>query len=194
MKSLTEYVAEAKETYDYRVKVAGNLPAATLTQFKAGLGKFDLVSCSKPKATPITKDPIGFPGIENESVNILNIVLNYPASADAIADQGRLAGIDLNRIIVVNGEWDDSMTAQQDAQEDTTLLDTPEYPKDTKEQTDASTKYSDSFKDIVGNAANTTFEVAGGKTPKAKFNTDSPGFEESPMTKETRPKTEDLLK
>ena len=195
MKSLYEYVAETSQDYTYRVKVAGDLPADTLTKFKEGLGQFDLETCSTPKATPISEQVIGFPGIENESVNIFEVTLNYPASADEIINQARLAGIDPARIVVVNEEWDDSMQEEADRQEDPTLLETPDYPADSKDQVELSEKYSGSFKDIVQNAANTKFEIAGGKPPKAKYNTDAKaGGEKSPFTPVTRPKTEDLLK
>lgn len=195
MKSLYEYVAETSKDFTYRVKVAGELTTETLTKFKEGLGQFDLEKCSTPKSTPIAEQVIGFPGIKNESVNIFELTLNYPAGVDAIRQEARLAGIDLSRIIVISEDWDDSMQAEADAQEDTTLLEEPEYPKDTPDQVELSEKYSGSFKDIVKNAANTKFEVAGGKTPAAKFNTDSnSGSDDSPMTSNTRPNVEELLK
>jgi len=195
MKSLYEYVAETSKDYSYRIKVAGELTTETLTKFKEFLGKFELENCSTPKQTPISEQVIGFPGLKNEALNIFEITINYPAGVDAIREEARLAGIDPSRIIVINEEWDDSMQAQQEAQEEPALLETPEYPKDTDDQVELSEKYSGSFKDIVKNAANTKFEIAGGKTPPAKFNTDATSDgEKSPFTPVTRPKTEELLK
>lgn len=194
MKSLYEYVAETSRDYTYRIKVAGELTTETLTKFKQGLGKFDLQKCTDPKTTPIAEQVIGFPGLKNESVNIFEITLDYPASMNEILDQGRLAGINQSRMIVINDEWDDSMQAEAERVEEDTLLEKEEYPADTKEQVELSEKYSGSFKDIVKNAANTKFEIAGGKPDSAKFNTDSEGNYKSPMTPETRPSTEELLK
>ena len=195
MKSLYEYVAETSKDFTYRVKVAGELTTETLTKFKKGLEKFNLEKCSDPKSTPISEQVIGFPGLQNESVNIFEITLNYPAAIDEVMQQGRLAGIDLAKMIVVNEEWDDSMQAEADRVEEPVLLDTPEYPGPYKEQVELSEKYSGSFKDIVQNAANTKFEIAGKKTPKAKFNTDKKSDgDKSPFTPETRPSTEEILK
>jgi len=195
MKSLYEYVAETSKDFTYRVKVAGELTTETLTKFKEFLGKFDLESSTTPKQTPISEQVIGFPGLKNETVNIFEVTLNYPAGVDAIREEARLAGIDLAKIIVISEDWDDSMQAEAERQEEPTLLETPEYPADSKEQVELSEKYSGSFKDIVKNAANTKFEIAGEKTQPAKFNTDAKaGGEKSPFTPVTRPNTEDLLK
>ena len=195
MKSLYEYVAETGQDYTYRIKVAGELTTETLTKFKDQMGKFDMESCTKPKQTPIAEQVIGFPGLKNESLNIFDLTLNYPAGVQAVIEEARLAGIEPSKIIVVSEDWDDSMQEEAERQEDETLLEKEEYPANTSDQIELSEKYSGSFKDIVQNAANTKFEVAGGKTPKAKFNTDAKsGGEKSPMTPDTRPNVEELLK
>ena len=194
MKSLYEYVAETSKDYTYRIKVAGELTTEALTKFKEFLGKYELENCSTPKQTPISEQVIGFPGLKNEALNIFEVTINYPAGVDAIREEARLAGINPARIIVISEDWDDSMQAEAERVEDTTLLEKEEYPENTKDQVELSEKYSGSFKDIVKNAANTKFEIAGGKPAKAKFNTDKDGNEESPMSKETRPSTEEILK
>lgn len=194
MNSLTDYITESSKQYEYRVKVAGELPTENLTYFKQSLAKFDLQSVTEPKTTPITKNPMGFPDLENVELNIFDIILNYPANSGQVIELARLAGIDPAKMTVVDKAWDESMQAEADRVEDTTRLETPEYPANTKEQTEASTKYSESFKDIVGNAASTEFEVAGGKTTPAKFNTDNDMGKDSPLSKVKRPSPEEYTK
>lgn len=194
MKSLTDYLTESEKQYEYRIKVAGELKPESLEHLKNSLAKFDMQSCTEPHTTPITKNPMGFPDLENIELNIFDIVLNYPANSGQVIDMARLCGIDPAKITVTDKEWDESMQAEADRQEDGTLLDTEEYPKQSKEQKDASTKYSESFKDIVKNAADTKFEVAGGKTTPAKFNTDNEEGKDSPMTKTNVPSPEEMLK
>ena len=194
MKSLTDYLLETKKQYVYRVKIAGELAKEPLAHFKDSLSKFDMTNCSEPKKTPITKNPLGFPDLENQELHIFDITLNYPANSGQVIDMARLCGINPAKMIVVDKEWDESMQAEAEQVEDTTRLDTPEYPKQSKEQKEASDKYSESFKDIVQNSADTSFEVAGGKTPKAKFNTDNEMGKDSPMSKVTRPSIAEILK
>jgi len=192
--NLTDYIAESKKQYTYKVKIAGELDAEVLEHFKQSLAKYDMDSCTAVKKTPITKNPLGFPDLENVELNIFDVTLNYPANSGQIIEMARICGISPAKMIVVDKDWDESMQAEADRTEDTTRLETPEYPKNTKEQDDASKKYSESFKDIVGNAASTAFTVAGGKTPKAKFNTDADGGKDSPFSKVKIPSAEEILK
>jgi hypothetical protein len=185
MKSLNEYLTESKEVFTYRVKVAGELPSEVFDKFKAALDAYDVETVSNPKTTPVMKDPFGFPGLENTELNLFTVTLNYPASFAEIIDLARLSGIEPATIRVLSGDYDESMQAEIDATvgDDSTRLETPDYPAQTPEQAEASRKYSEGFKDIVQNAASTDFEIAGDKTPAAKFNTDSAQNANSPMTK-----------
>lgn len=196
MKSLNEYLTESKKMFEYRVKVAGELDNEHFKNFKRSLEQFDIETCSDPKKTPIVKDPVGFPGLENTEIHIFDIKLNYPASSEQIVELARLQGLDPNRVRVLSKDYDDSMTKEMEGVEETdkARLETPDYPAPTKEQKDASKKYSEGFKDIVQNAARTEFEIAGGKPAPAKFSTDSNPGKDSPMSKVKRPAKKDLAK
>ncbi len=200
MKSLNQFITEAHRTFEYRVKIAGELETETYDKFKTMLGKFDLESCSNPKKTPIQSDPVGFPGLENEEINIFDIVLRYPAAIDEVRDIARLCKIDLNKLVVIDKAFNDSMNAETELhsrEHDTVRLDTPEYPKNTKEENDAKDEYADSYqkaaKSFAGEA-NTDYEIAGEKTPPAKFNTDDKEGKDSPMSKVKRELFKDILK
>jgi hypothetical protein len=196
MKSFNEYLTESKKMFEYRVKVAGELDTDQFKNLKRALEQFDIEGCTDPKKTPIVKDPFGFPGLENTEIHIFDITLNYPASSEQIVELARMQGFDPNRVRVLSKDYDDSMTKELEGveQTDKAKLETPDYPAQTKEQKAASTKYSEGFKDIVQNAASTKFEIAGEKTPPAKFNTDNKVDVNSPLSKVKRPAKKDMAK
>ena len=197
MKKLNEYLTAAAKQYVYRIKVVGELPKETYEKLKAALDMFALEDCTAPKSTPIQSHPVDFPNHENEEVNIFDVTLNYPANSDQIVQLARVSGIEPNNIIVIGKEFDDSINKERDDAEDGTRLETPEYPAQTKEQKAASDAYSDSYETAAREFAgevNTNFEVAGGKTPPAKYTTDDKQGKDSPMSKVKRPKIKDIMK
>jgi len=129
---------------------------------------------------------LGFPGYKNESVDMFDITLNYPANTDQVQQEAKLAGIEPAKIKIMTKEWDDSMQEEFNRYEETVRLETEDYPDASKEQKEASTKYSESFKDIVKNATKSEFTIAGDKTKAAKFNTDDKEGVNSPLTKTKR--------
>ena len=71
MRSLRHYIAESVHTYDYTIKIAGDVTKNFLELFLFNLKKFDPVDLSTPKSTPIQKDPYGFPNLSNQAVTII---------------------------------------------------------------------------------------------------------------------------
>lgn len=187
MKTLNEYLSASAKTYEYRVKVAGELPKENFEKFKRALDMFDVESCSEPTKTPIQSDPLGFPGLKNEEVNIFDVVLNYPANGQQITELARVSGIEPAKMVVIGKEFNDNMNKEMEGVEDGVRLETPDYPAQTKEQKKASDDYADSYQKAAEEFANdggAEFEVAGGKTPPAKFNTDDDAKgEDSPLSK-----------
>ena len=195
MKKLNEYLTASAKTYSYRVKIAGDLPTEKYNALKAALDMFDVDTCTAPKKTPIQSDPLGFPGLKNEEINIFDIILNYPANPEQIVQLARVAGINPAKIIIIGKEFNDSMNKEVQGVEDGTRLETPNYPEPSKEQKEASADYADSYKTAAKEFAgdvNTKFEVAGGKTPAAKYNTDTDDGKDSPLSKVKREKLKDI--
>jgi len=199
MRHLNEYLTESAKTYEYRVKIAGEMPEGFYDRFKDALGMFDITDCTKPKLTPIQSDPVGFPGLENQEVNIFDITMNYPASTEQVREQARQLGLDLNTIVVVDKSFNDSMNAEAEVQaveDDVVRLETPEYPANTTEQTEAKDAYADSYETAArefASEAETDFEIAGEKTAPAKYTTDEKEGKDSPMTKVKRLSIKDIL-
>ncbi|RLD49803.1 MAG: hypothetical protein DRI97_17680, partial [Bacteroidetes bacterium] len=146
--------------------------------------------------TPIEKDPVGFPGLVNQEVNIFDIELRYPASTGQVQEMARTVGIEPNTIIVLDSNFNDSYkTDLEGIEPDSVKLET-EFPEPSKEQKQASKDYADSYKDIakeLGNANTAKFEIAGKDAAKPATIDTSLG-KESPLSKVKRPNIKDLIK
>jgi hypothetical protein len=200
MKNLNEYLIESAKQYEYRVKIAGEMPEGFYDKFKNGLDKFSLTTASKPKTTPIQSDPVGFPGLENQEINIFDITLDYPASTEQVRELARQLGLNLDSIVVVDKSFNDSMNKEAEEQaveDDKVRLETPDYPANTKEQNEAKDEYADSYETAArafAGEAETDFEIAGEKTKPATYSTDAKEGKDSPMTKTKRLSIKDIMK
>ena len=197
MKNLIEYVSAAARQYEYRVKIAGDLPEGFYEKFKMALGMFDVDNCTKPKSTPIQSDPHGFPGLKNESITVFDITLNYPANSEQIIELAKRSGINPAKIVVIGKEFNDSINAEIAAQQEAgTRLETDDYPEQTKEQKEASDAYAEGYKAAAAefaNAGGAEFEIAGDKNAIADKDMGPEGVE-SPLTTVKRKSLKDLLK
>lgn len=84
MKSFKEYLIESKQTYDFKVKIAGDCPEECASKIKEALGQFDCNSCSSGKSTPIQETQADFPELKNVGVTMFEVSLNYPATSEQI--------------------------------------------------------------------------------------------------------------
>jgi hypothetical protein len=99
MKSFKEYLVESKKIYAFKIKIAGDCPKDCAAQIKEALAEFDVSSVSG-KSTPITAQVSGFPDHKNISVQIFDVVTDYPATSkqvrDRIAEVLKIKHSDLN--------------------------------------------------------------------------------------------------
>lgn len=80
MKTLKEYLTEAKKTYAVRVKIAGDLPESFDSKFKSLMSKYEMVGMKKLGTTPVQEHPHEFPRIKNSEVHIFDVEAMYPIS------------------------------------------------------------------------------------------------------------------
>jgi hypothetical protein len=184
MKTLVDYLIESTQQFEYRIKIAGELTNENLKDMEHQFSKFDMVSMSKPRRTPVMKDPLGFEGLKNEEINIIDVIFNYPANTEQFMETIRQIGIPNNRVVVINKQFNDSMNAENEEIEDTNgeALLNSDLPQSTQSQLEASNEYKDSYQAIVKNADKSEYEVAGGKTPKAQTTNDLPQGNTSPFS------------
>ena len=191
MKTFAQYLTESEKTFDYRIKIVGDMPAEFLKLFKEKLKKFDPKSISDIKTTPILSKPQDFPAYPNERVNMIDVTFRYPATPPQIQQMAELLGLNGDRIWINELHWQEGMDAEllgiDDQNKD--LLTTP-YPLDSKEQKDLIKDYSASpyEKQVFKNSGHAAkFTVAGGKTPPAVTTNDLPQGVKSPMSTVKRP-------
>jgi len=191
MKTFAQYLTESEKTFDYRIKIVGDLPGDFVKEFKVRLKKFDPVSISDVKTTPILAKPKDFPAFNNEAVNMMDVVFRYPAIPLQIQQIAQLLGLDPDRIYINETHWAEGMDQELMGiadQGSPVLL--SDYPADSKAQKDLIRDYSAVGKDkqVVRNSADdAVWTVAGGRTPPAETTNDLPMGVKSPMSTVKRP-------
>ena len=106
MKPFKEYLTESKKTYKFKVRVAGELPENFADQLDRAMTKFDTVSISTGKKTPITEKPLDFPQLSNCEVTHYDVEVNYPVTA-FVLEQYLVDCCSVNHSnIIVRGEGD----------------------------------------------------------------------------------------
>ena len=186
MKSLSQYLTEAKQTFDYKIYILGNVEADVLNDLEEKLQQFDVLKMSQPKKTPIQKTLPVFPEAENESMSIIDVSFNYPATPPQMIQIARLLGMDPNAIRIQQSTYADSIDAEREGYEEqpNPVIGSEEGEQpESKVSKEASEYYAaDPYKrEVVGNEYSSDFTIAGGKTPPAEFNTDFPIGEKSPI-------------
>lgn len=151
MRSFKQYITESIHTYDYTIKIVGEIDAKQIDLFKYNLNKFDPIEITGPTSTPIQKSPFGFPGVSNQPVNIIKAKFRYPATEPMIRQMANLMNIDENRVRLVTTGFDDSIdleTEQYENSADKSPLLTNEYPDDANAKA-AAKAYGNSYLDEI---------------------------------------------
>ena len=86
MKSFKEYLLEDKKTYDFRIKIAGDVDAKIEKSMKTALEKFGVESYKKQGKSVVQEHPLDFPQLKNEALNIYDTSLSYPINAEGLRD------------------------------------------------------------------------------------------------------------
>jgi hypothetical protein len=186
MKPFARYLAESERTYNYRIKVVGDVPAGFFKELKDKCAQFDVVKMSEPKSTPVRKVIPDFPAFPNQSMNIIDVEFKYPAIEPQIKQLAQILGLDPNRIVMNTDGYENSLNVENTKIEDQNkdLLDDPTYPAPDAEQKALSKDYATGPYDheVVKNAYKSDFTVAGGKTPPAKTTNELPQGDKSPFS------------
>jgi hypothetical protein len=198
MKSLKQYIVESVHTYNYTIKIAGNVDKNWLDMFKYNLKKFDPVKIDEPKTTPIQKDPYGFPNIHNQPVTIIKAEFRYPANEPMIQQIAQLLGYQVDMVRVIGSDYDDSINSEAEGYANemshNPLLLHPELEEQPGAK-EANKNYSDSYlSSIKDQAKDSKIDIpyAGTKTPDAfdpfkPYLANDPRGMKSPMSTIKRP-------
>jgi hypothetical protein len=186
MKNFKDYLAESERTYNYRIKMVGELPSGFYNLLKTKLAQFDPLKIGTEKTTPIQAKPADFPACENEKVTSVDVMLRYPAIEPQIKQIARLLGFDENKIIMQTSVYGDDIAEYQKKLEDQpeSLLADTNYPADDAEQKELKADYSADPYDhaVLKNAYRSNFTIAGGSPKPAETTNDFKTGNTSPMT------------
>ena len=186
MKKFHHYLAESERTYDYRIKILGDVPPTFIKDLEQKLEQFDIVKMSGKKTTPVQKLLKDFPNEENDMVTSVDVSFRYPAIEPQIQQLAQLLGFNPNRIRLLTQPYVNSIDNEMseiNTQNKDLIADT-DYPAPNAEQQALKKDYSgDPYKHaVLQNAYRSDFTVAGGKTPPAKTTNDIKQDPKSPMT------------
>tara|TARA_R110002167_G_scaffold16224_1_gene63795 strand:+ start:2136 stop:2786 length:651 start_codon:yes stop_codon:yes gene_type:complete len=186
MKSFAQYLVETRQTFDYRIKILGDVDAELINALEEKLQQFDVVTMTEPKKTPIQKVLPDFPEAENDSVTFMDVTFNYPATPPQITQMAELLGMNPNHMIIQTQEYVNSVEEERKGYEDqpNPVLGTEEGEQpENKASKEASEYYAaDPYtRKVIGNEYSSDFTIAGGKTPPAKYTTDYPNGVDSPI-------------
>ena len=191
MKTFHQYLAESERTYDYRIKILGEVPPDFIKNLEEKLGQFDIVKLSRPKTTPVQKLLKDFPGQENQSMTFMDVSFRYPAIEPQVQQLSQLLGVNPNHVRLQTQAYDESISKEIDeinAQNKDLITDT-DYPAPNAEQKELKADYSANpyQHQVLKNAYRTDFTVAGGKTPPAQTTNDLKQGDQGPFANIKRP-------
>ncbi len=175
MKSFVEYLIESIKTYEFRIKIAGEVTDEHMERIENHMEKFGLESISKPSRTPIQEQPSGFgESVKNTEVNIIDVETNYPATPQTIGAMLKdICELPESHIVVVNRN-DPEEVAREEAdstkEEEYKPLLANDYDKEKLDPT-----YGDQYNaNFLKELETRKYETAGKKTPKSKTTNDLP--------------------
>ena len=189
MKSLRHYLTESVRTYQYTIKILGDVDSKFMDMFKHNLSKFDPVKIEEPKTTPIRKSIQGFPDAENNSLTLIKVEFKYPATEPMIQQCAQACGCNIDRVRMQTTEFSDSVekTAEQYENQvnNSPVLLKPELEDNGKE---ASKEYANQYLDrVMPKKPSIDIPFDAPKTP-IQPNKSKEGINTtSPMSKMTRP-------
>jgi hypothetical protein len=179
-KTFTQYLTESKQTYSYKIKVAGGCDAECVKHMEEKLARYDIIKMTEPKTTPVMEDPLDFPGVKNMEVCMFEVELNYPASADELYQMlEQCTQKPKSQIKVVTKHFADSWENNEGSEPEEGPLLEKDY--DTCPEATAAKEAYAKPEDHIENSGDAKFEVAGGTTPSAETTNDLPQGDKSPV-------------
>lgn len=131
MKSFTEYLTESKKQYDFRIKIAGEMPAEKEDTMKRLLGRFtneNTLTGFKKSKTPIQALPLDFPQVKNCEVNIYEVTLDFPTTQYELTEYlATELGIGKHHLVVRSPFEPTEEYQNVEPKREGALLDDPDY-------------------------------------------------------------------
>jgi hypothetical protein len=191
MKTFQHYLAESQRIYNFRIKVAGEVPDSFFNELEKQCAQFDIVKMTKPKTTPVLTTLSEFPDMKNQSITSVEVSFRYPAIEPQIQQLAQILGVNPSRVRLLELKFDNGMDKEiQDInRENRDLLSDTDLPPTNSEQAELKRDYSAEphDHDVLKNSYRSDFTVAGGRTPKAETTNDLKQGTQSPISNIKRP-------
>lgn len=101
MKSYKQYLAESKKVYEFKIKVAGEVPKDFVKHIKMALDQYKVESCSAGKSSPIQETQAGFPSLKNVELTVFEVTTSYPANSQQVQSAiSQCSGVPTSHMIV----------------------------------------------------------------------------------------------
>ena len=171
MRKFTEILTESKKTYNFIIRVAGDLPEGCEDSLRTNLEKFDLVSLTGPKRTPIQEKPMDFPQLQNMEVHHFDAEVNYPTTSHVLERYlSDCCGIDHTHIIVrVPGEPVELDQSKEEETDYETLITTEELGGASAQEAVGNNRVMDLLKELeTARKENTNSPIAGIEAGESK--------------------------
>lgn len=187
MKSYKAYITESQQTYDFRLRIAGELPSDLQAKIKQVLEAYQVEKISTPKRLPIQETP-EFPNMGPVEVNVIDVSLCYPCNdiqvRTLIAER---AGINQSCIKVTpaNSPYEVALEGGERSGPNKAGESVLEQPDMVAEKVDANLVGDDHVPSLIKELEETRKyeypDAAGGNTPAAKTTNELPVGRASPI-------------
>lgn len=164
MKTFTEYLTESKKTYNFIIRIAGDLPENCADMIESSMKKFGLVSLSNPKRTPIQEKPLDFPQLQNMEVNTFEAQVNYPTTAHVLERYLSDCCSITHSHITVRGEGDpiEEQQAETDNKPYEAMLNTEDMGGESAQDSVAGNRVMDLLKELETARKERDVDMTGG--------------------------------
>lgn len=182
MKNFIDYLTESKKTYNFRLKIAGvELDDPTLTKIENALACYELSSISKARRLPIQDCSREFPNLGPCEVNLIDIVLEYPATDEQIRtclnNNAELPAANV-KVVPRDHPEEQAREAEREAADKTPeAILTQDYPKEKQAEV-----YGDDYnKKMLKRVPTRKYDFAAKNGGEGKTTSDLPTGQKSPL-------------
>lgn len=188
MKSFKTYLFESQKTYEFKVRVAGDVKQEHLDKFKKALEAYGVDKVGSVKRLPIQETSV-FPNMGPIEVSIFEVSVCYPANDDqirnTIAECGCFAAACI-KVTPANSPYEAVMTGTEVSNKDGKPGEAVLLQDDMKaEPLEADLVGDERVPSLIKELEETRKyeypEAAGGKTPEAKTTNEIPTGNSSPV-------------
>lgn len=185
MKSFKAYLTESHKTFDFRIRLACELPDDLMSKIKTVLEAYKLDTITKPKRLPIQESP-DFPSLGPIEIHLMDATFHYPCNDEQVRTLiAERAGINLACIKVT--PKNSPFEAVRDGGEISNVggkvvlateeMQTEEAPKDLV----GDARIPNLIKELEETRKYQYETASGGNTPVAKTTNDLPVGKTSPL-------------